>query len=63
MIQNILPRISDLLELARYWMLWIALGLSMITAIANYAFHPSLMAVWGRKLLCQKCGTSFESLA
>ncbi len=60
-VQNILPRISDLLELARYWMLWIALALAMITAIQNYAFHPSRMAAWGRKLFCQKCGTSFES--
>ncbi len=61
MAQNILPRISDLLELVRYWMLWIALMLAMITVLANYVFHPPRMAAWGRKLLCQKCGTSFDS--
>jgi len=63
MAESILPRIFDLLEQGVYWMLWIALGLGMLAAVENHAFYPSRMAAWGRKLLCQRCGTSFDSLA
>lgn len=63
MAENILPGLSDLVEQPAYWTLWIALGLAIVAATENYGFHSSRMAAWGRKLLCQKCGTCFDSEA
>lgn len=63
MTQRVLPRISDLLELGGYWMLWVALGFALVAALHNFVYYPSHMAAWGRKLLCQKCGTAFEAQA
>jgi hypothetical protein len=57
---RILVNIADLTEPGAYFTLWLAMLLALIAGVHNLMFFPGRLAAWGRRLLCKKCGASFE---
>jgi hypothetical protein len=50
-------RFGYVLDLAGYYIAWVAMGSAAITGVNNFGFYPQRMQTWSSSYYCDRCGS------